>query len=113
MTMGPATIERRKTFRHRVGLPGLISLPTGEVLDCVVTDISLSGACITGPAELPGRFDLQVKSSPEFLKCEVIRRARNVVGVYFVRGEGFCPAPPKRPTLLASNRKSEPRKIRR
>jgi hypothetical protein len=56
-------------------------------VDCVIIDISPSGACIASVngAPLPDTFSLQVDQKNEIAEAAVIWRVENTVGVKFVK----------------------------
>ena len=56
-------------------------------VDCVIIDISPSGACIesVNGAPLPDTFSLQVDQKNEIAEAAVIWRVENTVGVKFMR----------------------------
>lgn len=54
-----------------------------------MSDISISGACISFAGVLPDQFALQIQSFTIALKCQVLRREPGEYGVRFVPGEGL------------------------
>jgi PilZ domain-containing protein len=73
-------MERRRAPRHRTFKGGTISFVPAGSIDCVVRNISTTGACLelAGPAGIPHDFMLVIK--PECLQrschmvwCEALR----------------------------------------
>ncbi len=77
--------ENRSSPRHRTFKGGSISYGAAPSVDCIVRNISQSGACIevANNAAVPDRFTLLIK--PELLKrsCEVAWREPTRIGVRF------------------------------
>ena len=72
--------ERRRTFKG-----GSISLNGQAAIDCLVRNLSTTGACleIKSPNGIPNTFRLLIK--PEILvrRCEVIWKTDHKIGVRF------------------------------
>jgi hypothetical protein len=79
--------ERRRAPRQRIFKGGSITLPTG-IVDCVVRNISVSGALLelSGPALVPNDFDLIIKPENVGRCCHVVRRDGHHLGVRFLAG---------------------------
>jgi hypothetical protein len=75
--------EARSSPRHDVDFLGQIDLGGGAgPLDCIISDISASGAKLTiGARDLPDEFTLLFRR-----RCRLVRSADGQIGVEFVRG---------------------------
>jgi len=78
--------EHRKEQRQRTFKGGTISFDRAAGIDCLVRNISKTGACleIDTTVGIPEKFTLVIK--PEYLKrnCQVVWRTAQKVGVHFV-----------------------------
>jgi hypothetical protein len=96
MSRSQAT-EARTRSRSRTFLAGKIILNDGwSVVDCVVRNLSDTGACLELPsvAGLPDRFGLKVEQGALAAKCRVVWKRGGRIGVAFER-----PAAPGRPAF--------------
>jgi len=77
--------ENRGSPRVRTLKGGSIVLGVGSAVDCVVRNLSETGACleVASPVGIPNDFTLQIK--PEMTKrdCHAVWRSANRIGVYF------------------------------
>lgn len=76
--------EHRRTQRQRTFKGGSISFGSAPSIDCVVRNLSETGACLeVGSPSIPNNFTLLIK--PEFLKrsCKVAWRSASRIGVRF------------------------------
>jgi hypothetical protein len=78
--------ERRTSQRLRTLKGGSILFGLAPAIDCVVRNLSATGACLAvpNPAAIPEQFDLLIK--PELLKrhCRVAWRTADRIGIRFV-----------------------------
>lgn len=78
--------ENRESPRHRTFKGGTISFDRAAGIDCVVRNLSETGACleIASPIGIPDDFTLVIK--PEYLKrtCHIVWRTAQKIGVRFV-----------------------------
>jgi len=79
--------ERRKSIRSRVLKGGKLLLGTSSVLDCVLHNVTNSGARIqiANTVELPDRFNLTLDGGYSVRPCRVVWRSVTETGVEFVR----------------------------
>jgi hypothetical protein len=85
--MGAAVIrEKRKSERHRQFLRGFIRLPDNTTVDCVVRDISETGAKLRFkcPAAMAEFFELHVPSKGQIAKAKLIWSNNCEVGISLV-----------------------------
>jgi hypothetical protein len=77
-------MERRANPRKFVLMSGAIQF-AGGTINCLICDISISGATleITNPYDIPDRFNLVSKPDGTHIPCRVIRRDRERIGVTF------------------------------
>jgi len=78
--------ERRQAPRTRVlKAAQLIFDPHCSVIDCIVCDLSIGGACLQmpNPAGLPEAFELSFDSFRSARRCRVRWRTENNIGVSF------------------------------
>jgi hypothetical protein len=77
--------ERRKSPRRRVLKSGTISFDRGGPLDCVVRNISETGACLEleRRVNIPDDFTLLIKTAKMIRLCHVVWRAGRRIGVSF------------------------------
>ena len=77
--------ENRKSERHRQFLRGFIRLPDNTTIDCIVRDVSETGAklrfkCATPLAEF---FELHIPSKGQFAKSKLVWNKNCEVGISF------------------------------
>jgi hypothetical protein len=77
-------MERRAIPRKTVLMSGAIEF-AGSTINCLVTNISISGAAIevTNPHDIPERFNLVFKADDAHIPCHVIWRKDEQIGVAF------------------------------
>jgi hypothetical protein len=77
--------EKRANPRVRTLKGGSIIFGAGSIVDCVVRNLSGTGACleVVSPVGIPDDFTLQIKSEPTKHDCHVVWRSANRIGVYF------------------------------
>ena len=77
--------EHRTIPRRRIFKTGTIQF-SGQVLECVVRNISASGAAldVLSPLWFPDRFTLVVASLGVNRRCDVVWRREKRIGVSFV-----------------------------
>jgi hypothetical protein len=78
--------EHRTSRRHRTLKAGTISFDRGAGIDCLVRNVSATGACleIESPVGIPNDFTLVIKSDDVTRPCHVAWRAARRIGVRFV-----------------------------
>ena len=81
--------ENRQTPRQRTFKGGKISREGFSVLDCVVRNISATGACVevVSQKSVPDEFELVVTKDNSIRRCRVVWRAGNRIGVQFFHPE--------------------------
>ena len=79
--------ERRKSTRSRVLKGAKIILGTSSVMDCVVRNVTNSGARvqIANTVELPDDLGLTFDGGHSIRQCRVVWRTMTETGVKFVR----------------------------
>ncbi len=77
--------ERRREERRRVMRRGKIVFRAGHgVIDCVLTNLSNTGACLRAPAMfVPHDFELRIDCGPRY-EVETAHRTTDMLGVRFV-----------------------------
>lgn len=72
-------MERRANPRKPVLVSGAIQF-AGSTINCLICDISISGAAleITGPRNLPDRFNLVFKVDGTHIPCHVWREEERI-----------------------------------
>ena len=78
--------ERRKSRRvPRVGHAALVSLTDDAIVECVVHDVSTTGARIwvEDPELVPDYFKLKIPGAPAIPRCRVRWRSGQDLGVAF------------------------------
>jgi hypothetical protein len=77
-------IENRGSPRVRI-LKGGSIIFGASVVDCVVRNLSETGACleVASPVGIPADFTLQIKPEPTKHNCHVVWRSASRIGVYF------------------------------
>jgi hypothetical protein len=73
--------ELRESPRFDVHYPAYIERPDGSLRNCIICDISASGARLTvgSQGDVPGEFTLLLRR-----RCRVVRREDGQVGVHFL-----------------------------
>ena len=84
------SLEKRKAARiERNTAAALVSVMGKPIIECILKDISATGACISVevPEVVPDYFFLKIKERGEQLspKCRVRWRCGNALGVEFFR----------------------------
>ena len=82
--IGFSGVERRRVVREPTDAAAQIVLPTGQAVQCHVTDFSKTGArlSVASAFGLPDVFDLW--AAGRTYQVEVVRRGRGHVAVRFV-----------------------------
>jgi hypothetical protein len=77
--------EHRKAQRQRTFKGGSISFDTAFGIDCLVRNISETGACLEVkiPARIPDDFTLIIKPEHVRRSCHVTWRTARLIGVRF------------------------------
>ena len=75
----------RSAQRHRTLKAGSISFDRAGVIDCVVRNVSDTGACleIESPVGIPNEFTLVIRSDNIMRRCHVAWRSARRIGVRF------------------------------
>jgi hypothetical protein len=85
----PKTLERRQHQRREMLTWGkvIFNRPL-TVIDCLVRDLSDSGACLemSQPVQVPDVFELIIKPSSKRRHCGVVWRTEKRIGVEFKPG---------------------------
>src|SRR5262249_42880559 len=84
------TVERRKTARQKSFLRGTLTFNDRRtVVDCTIRDISPFGARLTFAAavQTPDAVDLHIPQKDQTLRCHVIWRHGQEVGVAFAQAQ--------------------------
>jgi PilZ domain len=78
-------IEKRASPRVRTLKRGSIVFGVASTVDCVVRNLSETGACleVASPIGIPDDFTLQIRPEPTRRDCHVAWRSANRIGVYF------------------------------
>jgi len=78
--------ERRSTARSRILKGAKIILGTASVIDCIVRNVTNTGARIHIPntVDLPEAFDLTFDGGYSFRSCRVAWRSITETGVQFI-----------------------------
>jgi PilZ domain len=85
MRMNETSSERRTSPRHRVFKGGRLAFPGGGAVDCVVRNISSSGARIdvANPRGLPEVFTLVIAADQFKRRCHSVWCHDKQIGVAF------------------------------
>jgi hypothetical protein len=80
----PAERRKRKRVR-RLGHAELVSLTDVEIVECVLRDVSATGARISvlDPEIVPDYFKLRIPGTPELQRCRVRWRSSSDLGLEF------------------------------
>lgn len=78
--------ERRSTARSRILKGAKIILGTASVIDCIVRNVTNTGARIHIPdtVDLPEAFDLTFDGGSSFRSCRIVWRSITETGVEFI-----------------------------
>ena len=78
--------ERRSAARSRILKEAKIILGTSSVIDCVVRNVTNTGARVHIPntVDLPEAFDLTFDGGYSFRSCRVVWRSITETGVQFI-----------------------------
>ncbi len=78
-------VETRIAPRHRVSKAGTIEFVGSRPVDCVVRNLSLTGAAleISSPVRIPENFVLVVPDDGLQLACRIVWRKEYRIGVAF------------------------------
>lgn len=81
--------DNRAAPRHRTFKGGRISQEGFSVLDCVIRNISATGACVevVNQKSIPDEFELVITQDNAVRRCRVVWRAGNRIGVQFFHSE--------------------------
>lgn len=77
--------EQRNNQRHRILKAGSISFDRAAGIDCVVRNVSETGACleIASPIGIPNDFVLVISKDNVQRRCHVAWRSARRIGVRF------------------------------
>jgi hypothetical protein len=83
-------IQKRDAVRQRAFLKARIRIQSRTTVDCMVRNLSLSGARLeVGPTfTLPTEFELEIPQRGAVLQCALKWRKDDAVGVKFLNSEG-------------------------
>jgi hypothetical protein len=83
-------LQRRDSVRHRDFLKARILIQDRTTMDCMVRNMSLSGARLEVSQNfiLPTEFELEIPQRGSVLLCALIRRKDDAVGVKFLDSKG-------------------------
>jgi hypothetical protein len=93
-----STPQKRASVRSKAFLKALIRLENGDVtIDCVVRNISLSGAKLGVPRMyvVPTKFELEIPQRGAALQCVLKWRKDDEVGVEFLDSTELLPHAPR------------------
>ena len=78
--------ERRGNARSRVLKGVKIVLGKSSIIDCVVRNLTNSGAriCLQSTVDLPEKFDLTFDGGYSFRQCRIVWRNVTETGVQFI-----------------------------
>ncbi|HXX09767.1 MAG TPA: PilZ domain-containing protein [Pseudolabrys sp.] len=78
-------VENRTNPRVRTLKGGSIIFGVGSTVDCVIRNLSETGACleVASPIGIPDEFSLQIKPDSTKRDCHVVWRAANRIGLHF------------------------------
>jgi hypothetical protein len=78
-------VETRIAPRFRVSKAATIEFIGGRPINCVVRNLSVTGAAVElpDPGGIPDNFDLVVPDDGLRLPCRIVRQAGYIVGVAF------------------------------
>ena len=78
-------VETRTAPRHRVSKAGTIKFVGGGPIDCLVRNLSITGAAleVSNQARIPDRFILAMLDDGLHLACRVVWRKEYRIGVAF------------------------------
>ena len=82
--------DRRKSARSRVLKSAKLLLGTSSVIDCVLRNVTNSGARvqIANTVELPDMLNLTLDGGYSVRPCRVVWRSLSETGVEFIRDSG-------------------------
>jgi hypothetical protein len=82
--------DRRKSARSRVLKSAKLLLGTSSIIDCVLRNVTNSGARvqIANTVELPDMLNLTLDGGYSVRPCRVVWRSLSETGVEFVRDSG-------------------------
>ena len=82
--------QRRDSVRHRAFLKARILIQDRTTIDCIVRNMSLSGARLEVSQNfiLPTEFELEIPQRGSVLLCALIWRKDDAVGVKFLDSKG-------------------------
>ena len=75
--------DRRRSSRRKILRSGKTFWPNGDSSECLVHNLSDSGAQLEIPSAIPNVFDLLVEGDPWRRSCAVVWRKANRAGVKF------------------------------
>jgi PilZ domain len=78
-------VETRIAVRHRVLKAATIEFGGGGAVDCVVRDLSITGAALEVSSQIgiPAKFTLVIPGDALHLPCAVVWRSQYRIGVHF------------------------------
>jgi PilZ domain len=77
------TADRRRLPRHKTWKTGLTLWSNGDSSECIVRNLSETGAQLELRGPIPNRFDLLVEDGQWRRSCSVVWRRENRAGVKF------------------------------
>jgi hypothetical protein len=83
--MNETVIERRAAPRHKVLKSGMLAFSGGGGIDCMVRNISSSGARldVAAPIGLPASFTLVIETDRFMRRCRAVWNSEKRIGVAF------------------------------
>lgn len=79
--------DYRQNHRNRVLLRGrIVAEPDGDVVDCVINDLSDTGARISTQSalQLSGEFDFLIAKHQKIYRAKIVWQRANQLGLTFV-----------------------------
>jgi hypothetical protein len=77
--------EKRSEFRFKTNRSGKLFLDGGDVIDCLVHDLSANGAGleVTDPKQIPDEFVIKISGMDRKYRCRITWKNEGVIGVQF------------------------------
>ncbi len=88
--------DRRTRKRNRILKAGLITFNRAAGIDCMVRNVSATGACleVASPVGIPDAFELVINSDNIRQACRVAWRRANRIGIEFTGPPAFVRSTP-------------------